>query len=76
MPMTLNQIENEAFKLNNEEKLLLIQDVSASLTVSETEQRWYDEAENRLKALKQGSAIVYDGETVMNELKAKLTFRK
>lgn len=75
MPMTLEQIEKEAFELNNEDKYRLIQDVSASLNADDLEQAWYDEAERRMKALDEGRTTARDGEKVMEELKAKLTFR-
>ena len=76
MPMTLAEIEKEAFNLNNEEKFLLIQDIGASLAVSPTEQAWYEEAERRVKALEEGRTSARNGEDVMNELKEKLIFRK
>jgi hypothetical protein len=75
MPMTLEQIEKEAFGLNNEDKYRLIQDVRASLNADNLEQTWYDEAERRMKALDEGRTTARDGDTVMEELKAKLTFR-
>jgi hypothetical protein len=75
MPMTLEQIEKEAFELNKEDKYRLIQDVRASLNADSLEQTWYDEAERRMKALDEGRTTARDGEKVMEELKAKLTFR-
>ncbi|OGV48882.1 MAG: hypothetical protein A2017_00350 [Lentisphaerae bacterium GWF2_44_16] len=76
MPMTLAEIEKEAFTLNNEEKFLLIQDIGASLTTSQVERDWYEEAERRVKALEEGRTSARNGEDVMNELKEKLVFRK
>lgn len=71
MPMTLAEIEKEAFNLNNEEKFLLIQDIGASLAVSRVERDWYEEAARRRDELLSGRVKGIPLESIVKDIESR-----
>ncbi|OGV45794.1 MAG: hypothetical protein A2017_17995 [Lentisphaerae bacterium GWF2_44_16] len=72
MPMTLAEIEKEAFELNREEQLRLAQDIFVKQPVSEIEQAWYEEAARRLKDIEEGRVKTISAGEVFAEASTRL----
>jgi len=74
MKRGLKAVLDAAMQLDPQEKLLLMQDLNASLLTSEEreiEQAWLDEAEHRYDEWKAGRAKTVPGEEVFARLSEK-----
>lgn len=76
MPMTLEQIEKEAFELNNEDKFRLILDISKTITKSDRNQLWYKEAVKRRDELLSGEVKGIPLSDVIKEVEEKRAARQ
>lgn len=71
MPMTLVEIEKEAPALNNEDKLILTLDVSKTITKSQNNDLWNEEAVKRRDELFFGKVKSIPLKDIMTEVEEK-----
>jgi hypothetical protein len=72
MPMTLTELEKEAFQLPREEQLRLAQDIFSQGPISKIEKAWYEEAAKRSEEIKAGKVELISSEKVFADAYAKL----
>jgi hypothetical protein len=76
MPLTLQELEDQAMKLSLEARAALAEKLLRSLddlTDAENEQLWLTEAKRRYEELLHGKLETRDGEAVLQRAAAELT---
>ena len=72
--MSKDQIKQAALALSEEDREALAEELWLSIdhsTSEEIEKAWIEEAEKRVESIRNGTAILHDGPTVMKELREK-----
>ncbi len=72
MPLTLTQVEKQAFMLSQDQQLQLVQDIMSKQVLSKTEEAWLDKAEQRAQEIDNGKATLIDSKTAFTTLRANL----
>ena len=76
MPMTLEQLTEEALALPTDERTLLVDRLTESLETTEeakrTERLWIEECERRIADLRSGRVKEIPGEEVLAEMRRKV----
>lgn len=71
MPRKLEEIETEALKLGKKSRATLARKLLKSLETAH-ERAWYDEAERRLKALREGKMDTIPAREVLRRLRSQI----
>ena len=66
MPLTLTQVEKQAFMLSQDQQLQLVQDIMSKQVLSKEEEAWLDKAERRAQEIDNGKATLIDSKTAFN----------
>ena len=75
MPTKLEQIETEALKLGVRSRATLARKLLKSLE-TDHERAWYDEAERRLKAFREGKMDTIPAREVLRRMRSEITKRR
>jgi len=75
MPTKLEQIETEALKLGAKSRATLARKLLKSLETAH-ERPWYDEAERRLKAFREGKMDTIPAREVLRRMRSEITKRR
>jgi len=76
MSVAFKEIENQAFTLDRNERMILGQElIQSTFNSQETEQEkvWYDEAERRLAAIESGEMKTYPGPESIDKLISRIS---
>ena len=76
MSVAFKEIENQAFTLDRNERMILGQElIQSTFNSQETEQEkaWYDEAERRLVAIESGKMKTYPGPEAIDRLISRIS---
>lgn len=70
--MTLDEVRAAVKELSEDEQELLYLDLAGDMKreTPEHEKAWQEEIERRVAEIKSGSAVLYDGDEVMAEVRA------
>ena len=72
MPMTLTQVEKQAFMLTQDQQLQLVQDIMAKQLLTKEEEAWLDKAERRAAEIDSGKVKLVDSKEAFARIRANL----
>ena len=72
MPMTLTQVEKQAFMLTQDQQLQLVQDIMAKQLLTKEEEAWLDKAEKRAAEIDSGKVKLVDSKEAFARIRANL----
>jgi putative addiction module component (TIGR02574 family) len=76
MSVNLSEVERQAFELSVKERAVLAEHLLASLdslTLTENEELWLDEADRRYKAYKSGQTDSFSAASVIQEARDRIS---